>query len=289
MLLTPHIVRTHEITEDDLKPIYIGSQQNLGVGGPPPLIARAAGSAAAGAPRRRRLRRPRRAPIAAASPWTRRDRRSSRRPASSPVPGTVLVAAAGARADAAVTVAAGASRDQPPPATPAGTPPAAPRRRRRHRQRAAAAADAAAVPTTSPGIGSAQVMISPPAPTLPRRRRTVHRAALDHERVAALDDHADADLRSDRSCASARCRRAASCAPAAVDVAFTQQVNGSRIDITITRAADATGASGTGLLAAILFDAIAPGAGDADAERHGDRPGRHGDGPAVPAGHGHVQ
>src|SRR5262245_37465823 len=39
MLLTPHIVRTHEITESDLKPIYIGSQQNLGVGGPPPLIA----------------------------------------------------------------------------------------------------------------------------------------------------------------------------------------------------------------------------------------------------------
>ena len=39
MLLTPHIVRTHGITEDDLKPIYIGSQQNLGVGGPPPLIA----------------------------------------------------------------------------------------------------------------------------------------------------------------------------------------------------------------------------------------------------------
>ncbi len=39
MLLTPHIVRNHEITEDDLRPIYIGSQQNLGVGGPPPLIA----------------------------------------------------------------------------------------------------------------------------------------------------------------------------------------------------------------------------------------------------------
>src|SRR4029078_3163140 len=36
---TPHIWRTHEITKDDLKPLYIGSQQNLGVGGPPPLIA----------------------------------------------------------------------------------------------------------------------------------------------------------------------------------------------------------------------------------------------------------
>jgi general secretion pathway protein D len=42
-------------------------------------------------------------------------------------------------------------------------------------------------------------------------------------------------------------------------VTFSQQVNNGRIDITITRGADAIGASGTGLLAAILFDAIAPG------------------------------
>jgi hypothetical protein len=45
-----------------------------------------------------------------------------------------------------------------------------------------------------------------------------------------------------------------------VDVAFTQQVNGGRVDIIISRAADATGASGTGLLAAVLFDAVSPGA-----------------------------
>ena len=54
MLLTPHIVRTHEITEDDLKPLYIGSQQNLGIGGPPPLIAAqpepGAGACGAGRP-----------------------------------------------------------------------------------------------------------------------------------------------------------------------------------------------------------------------------------------------
>ena len=39
MLLTPHIVRTHELTAQDLAPIYIGTQQNVGLGGPPPLIA----------------------------------------------------------------------------------------------------------------------------------------------------------------------------------------------------------------------------------------------------------
>ena len=39
MLLTPHIVRTHELTAEDLSPIFIGTQQNVGLGGPPPLIA----------------------------------------------------------------------------------------------------------------------------------------------------------------------------------------------------------------------------------------------------------
>ena len=44
-----------------------------------------------------------------------------------------------------------------------------------------------------------------------------------------------------------------------IDVVFTQQVNAGRVDITLTRSGDSTGASGTGLLAAVLFDAIAPG------------------------------
>ena len=33
MLLTPHIVRTHELTAEDLAPIYIGTQQNVGLAG----------------------------------------------------------------------------------------------------------------------------------------------------------------------------------------------------------------------------------------------------------------
>lgn len=43
--------------------------------------------------------------------------------------------------------------------------------------------------------------------------------------------------------------------------AFTQQVDatGGRIDIAITRPGDQTGAQGTGLLAAIMFEPIAPG------------------------------
>ena len=39
MLLTPHIVRTHRLTQEDVGPIHIGTQGNLGVTGPPPRIA----------------------------------------------------------------------------------------------------------------------------------------------------------------------------------------------------------------------------------------------------------
>jgi len=41
---------------------------------------------------------------------------------------------------------------------------------------------------------------------------------------------------------------------------FAQQTNGNRVDITITRAGDLTGATGTGLLAVILVDALDAGA-----------------------------
>ena len=40
---------------------------------------------------------------------------------------------------------------------------------------------------------------------------------------------------------------------------FNQQVGNGRVDITISRGADALGATGTGLLAVVLFDAVAPG------------------------------
>ena len=39
MLLTPRIVRTHQLTQRDVDPIFIGTANNLGVTGPPPLIA----------------------------------------------------------------------------------------------------------------------------------------------------------------------------------------------------------------------------------------------------------
>ena len=58
-----------------------------------------------------------------------------------------------------------------------------------------------------------------------------------------------------------------------VAATFTQQVSPGRVDVTISRAADATGASGTGLLAAIVFDAIAPGSATLTLNGTGTGPG----------------
>jgi general secretion pathway protein D len=46
MLLTPRIIRTHELTQENLSPIYIGTQGNIGVRGPPPLIESQSGNEA---------------------------------------------------------------------------------------------------------------------------------------------------------------------------------------------------------------------------------------------------
>jgi len=60
-----------------------------------------------------------------------------------------------------------------------------------------------------------------------------------------------------------------------VTAAFTQQVDAAsgRIDIAITRPGDQTGASTSGLLAAILFEPVAPGTGSIALTGTGTLPG----------------
>jgi hypothetical protein len=92
----------------------------------------------------------------------------------------------------------------------------------------------------------------------PRRRRAVHGSDFDFRCVADLDvtltviyDPTRLRVRTVQEGSFMRAGGAT--------VAFSQQVTGNRIDITLARGGDSTGASGTGLLAAILFDAVAPG------------------------------
>ena len=260
MLLTPHIVRTHEITEADLQPIYIGSQQNLGVGGPPPLIApQPAAEPAPAAPpaparlqpalhqtsrrrqplrgpgrrRRSRRRQARRRFRGRCSCRRRRRRRRRRRPP--PVPPAAAGDAAGS---AAAPTPAPATPPPPNPPPPPPPPTAADRRRRASGRRRSSCRRRTDVP---------------------RRRRAVHRADLDQRRVAALDDHADADLRPDAAARPHRAGRQLHARRRRERRVHPAGQAGNRVDITLARGADATGASGTGLLAAVLFDAIAPG------------------------------
>ena len=253
MLLTPHIVRTQEIAEADLRPIYIGSQQNgggLSLGGPPPLIAAPASETpapatapAAAAP----------APTAAALPAIGQStpQGTIAVPAgATPIPGTVVVPNA---PPAPVAPPAVPTPQAAAPPGAAATPPqaAAP-------APATPASDAANPPITSPGLGSAQVIISPP--TTPLRvgqgPYNIPISITGAQRLSTVTltmvyDPTKLRVRSVQDGGFLRAGGA--------NVTFSQQVNGGRIDITISRGADLTGASGTGLLAAILFDAIAPG------------------------------
>ena len=89
MLLTPRVIRTHELTQADLSPIFIGSQGNLGLTGAPPLIAappetEPAPAPAPGAPPVGAAAAPAPAPVAP--------------PGSSPIPGTIQPAPGAAAA-----------------------------------------------------------------------------------------------------------------------------------------------------------------------------------------------
>jgi hypothetical protein len=136
----------------------------------------------------------------------------------------------------------------PPPAAPA--PPAA--------TPAPAAPPPANEPTTTPGLGLAQVLVTPPSPTF-RVGGGPYNVPISVSNASRLStitltltfDPAILRVRSVQEGSFMR--------SGGVNASFAQQVTGGRIDITIARSADATGASGTGLLASVLFDAVAPG------------------------------
>jgi hypothetical protein len=113
------------------------------------------------------------------------------------------------------------------------------------------------VPVTSPGFGLAQVVLSPPPAfrvgggpyTVPISITNVSR--LSTMTLTVTYDPAVLRVRSVQEGSFMRTGGA--------NATFSQQVGQGRVDITIVRPSDTVGATGTGLLAAILFDAVAPG------------------------------
>ena len=262
MLLTPHIVRTHEITETDLQPDLhrlaaeprrrrpAAAHRAARPTRQPPPPRRRRGAAV---PRRRHRRH-------AADPRRARTRRIDADGAAR------IVAGARHRRSCRRSAASGAAArrrrracsDAPPPPAATAATPAAGLQRRPPRGR----------PTTSPGIGSAQVIVSPPGTTfrVGGGPYTVPISITDASRLSTVT----LTLTFDPAMLRVRARAGGQLhARRRRDAAFTQQVNGGPRRHHARRAADATGASGTGLLAAVLFDADrARARADADAERH---------------------
>jgi general secretion pathway protein D len=280
MLLTPHIIRTQALTERNLQEIYIGTAQNPVLGGAPPLIGQAAepppaqslpvgadatppapitpppfgtqGAALIGGT-------PLGKPTAAGTPVV--------PPGASPIPGTVMMppAQAGAvaqppgqppagQAAAPVTTPPAAAQAQaqvqaaPPPATPpaaagAQTPPATPY----------------GLPAT-PAVGApAQVLIAVPGPDwrVGQGPYTLTLSALNMTRVSTVT----LTLTYNPAAVKLRSIQEGSFMRAGVpNTAFAQQSDSAagRIDITISRSGDVVGASGSGPLAAVVFDAVGP-------------------------------
>ena len=230
MLLTPRIVRTQEITASDLSPIFIGTQQNLGLNGPPPLIAAPAEPAPG-------------APAAPAAPGAVTPAQPAPAPAPAPVQPGAPNAPPGGAANAAPGVSIVPPGSSPIPGTTAVT---------------AAPTPSASAPAVAPA--GAQLIVTPPGTDfrVGAGPYTVAISATNASRLSGMSltmTFNPAALRV-RAVQEGSFMRAGG-----AQATFTQMVDAStgRIDIAIVRTGDATGVAGTGLLAAVVFDAVGGG------------------------------
>ena len=195
MLLTPRIVRTHELTQEDVDPIFIGTQNRIGVTGPPPLIARTAAVPPT----------PADAPQADASPDA-----------------------------AALSDVADASATQPSHLVQA---------------RADRPSFGARVEVTPPAtgieVGSGPYTIPISISGVSQLSTLSLRLTFDPKVLRVKGVQEGSFMSQGRAV-----------------VAFAQEVDASRgyIDLALTRTGDTTGASGSGLVAAVVFEPVAEGA-----------------------------
>ncbi|HTM02535.1 MAG TPA: secretin N-terminal domain-containing protein [Vicinamibacterales bacterium] len=241
MLLTPHIVRTQELTAQDLSPIYVGTYNNMSINGAPPLIVAPepdnanAAAPAAGAP----------AAAGAAAPTTPGAAVSIAPPGSGPVPGTTTLQPAPAAGAATSSGAAPPTLPQAP-----GTQPATPQ---------AASAPAATPPAAAAPAGG-QVLISPPGNEF-RAGGGPYTVPLSIQNASRLSSISLTITYNPAALRLRMVQEGSFMRTGGVNATFTQQADASsgRIDIAIVRTGDSTGVTGTGLLAALLFDATTPG------------------------------
>jgi general secretion pathway protein D len=261
ILITPRILRTHELDATNLAPIFIGTQQNIGLGEGPRLLnlpeaPEAAEPAPAGPPG-----------AADAAPLG-----SGAFPAGGAqpgMPGTGVGAAPGVPTEPAAAtpgVPQPAPATQPPTRLPDGTTP-----------RPVPPSGTSPLPGTTtepptpkppappaearpPEVTPAQIVVTTPGPEfrVGGGPYTVPISVTNASRFSVVS----LSLTFNPAVLRVRAVQEGSfLRQGAATVTFTHQVDaaGGRVDISLTRTGDTVGASGSGLLAAVLFEPVAAG------------------------------
>ncbi len=256
MLLTPRIVRSHQLTTRDLSSIYIGTQANMAVGGPPPIFGGGDSFGAAPAPAA-----PAPPPVPPGTPVPGAVGAPQIPPGSSPIPG--------------MTTSIFGPAPAPPAPAPSGItsfpaiePPAAPVAPAVPEPQTPAASTQSPAPAAPPGNpltaatppSPAMVLVSPPTTEL----RVGGGPYLVPISVSGASRLSTVSLSITFNPAVLRVRtvqEGSLMRQGGAQATFTQKVDaaGGRVDIAVVRGGDVLGVSGTGMVAAIMFDAVAPG------------------------------
>jgi type II secretory pathway component GspD/PulD (secretin) len=248
MLLTPHIIRTQEITERNLQGIYIGTAQNPVIGGAPALLGAGTGAdttetqaattpPALGPPITTQPYGTPGAALVGGAPVGTPTAQGTPvvPPGSSPIPGTVMM----------------------PPRQPAAQPAAPPTQAAA--QPAPATPPSAGAPTASTAVQN-QVIVTTPGSDwrVGQGPYTVALSAanMGHVSTISLTLTYNPGTLKIRSLQEGSFMRTG--VPATAFAHQEDQAAG-RIDVTISRSGDLVGAAGSGTLAAVIFDAVAPG------------------------------
>lgn len=271
MLLTPRIIRTHELRAEDLSPIYIGTQSNMSLTGPPATIGGSPEPEAAA--QQSQLTTPGVAPSpasAANTPAANAPMASASQPPATPVLPTGStqqpVMPAGGSPIPGMTAAPTAAPAAPPSNVQVFTPPPATNPPAVVNAPAPAATTPAAppAPPAAPSTAAqapARISLSPPSEmrvgsgpyTIP-----VSIAGASRLSTVTLSITYNPALVRIRNVQEGTFMRQGGVTPA-----FSSQIDdkSGRIDIVVTRPGDKTGASTVGLLAALLVEPLTAGTG----------------------------